>query len=93
MTRVIFHVGGGSAYIDINMHSGDHDVCTMISTIANVIICGTEERGNIVTKVYEPGHVRMCGEHIDTHDMHILEAARTALECIEDEHPEHIRIY
>ena len=37
-------------------HSGDHDTCTICSTLCNVLVCAIQLIG-VMPEVYESGHV------------------------------------
>lgn len=56
MTTVQCSVENNSIYFECVEHSGDHDTCTICSTLCNVLVCAVQSNG-IEPEVYESGHV------------------------------------
>lgn len=59
MTKIIFNVKeDGEIFFECENHSGEHDVCTIVSTLCNVLVRATEKQKLAIDK-YEEGHVRI----------------------------------
>lgn len=92
MTKVFMNIDeiSGMYYESIN-HAGDNAVCTIVSTLSNVIVeqCFIEEHE---PTIYNKGHVRV--------DMPYSKDAQTVFRAVEGvmrqaahQHPDHIKIY
>lgn len=92
MTKVFMNIDeiSGMYYESIN-HAGDNAVCTIVSTLSNVIVEQCFIEGHEPT-IYNKGHVRV--------DMPYSKDAQTVFRAVEGvmrqaahQHPEHIKIY
>ena len=92
MTKVMISIDeiSGMYYECIN-HAGDHDVCTIASTLSNVIVEQCFIEGHEPT-IYNKGHVRV--------DMPYSMQAYAVFRAVEGvfnqaarQHPENIKIY
>ena len=92
MTKVMMNIDEISGmYYECIEHSDDHDVCTIISTLSNVIVEECFVEGHEPT-IYNSGHVRV--------DMPYSKEAYTVFRVVEGvmrqvarQHPENIKIY
>lgn len=56
MTTVQCSIEQNTIFFECVEHSGDHDTCTICSTLCNVLVCAVQANG-IEPEVYESGHV------------------------------------
>lgn len=92
MTKVFMNIDEISGmYYECMNHAGDHDVCTIVSTLSNVIAEECFIEGHEPT-IYNKGHVRV--------DMPYSKEAYTVFRAVEGvmnqvarQHPDHIKIY
>lgn len=93
MTKVIMHINkSGDIMFDCQNHAEDHDACTIMSTLCNVLVEATFMASNEPT-IYNPGHVRI---DITNADYPTLEVFRTVMNVIKQaaaQHPDFIKIY
>ena len=93
MTKVMLRVDDhGAAFYDCMNHSGDHDVCTIMSTLSNVLVAECFRAGYEPT-TYNDGHVRI---DISRATYPLIEVFRCVEECINrvaEQHPEFIKVY
>ena len=61
MTRVTFKFSDNEIYCECENHAGDHDICTICSTLCNVLVCENMRYG-INPIIYEPAHVVILGD-------------------------------
>lgn len=82
----------GTIFFDCLNHCKDRDVCTIISTLCNVIVHAAMKCG-VEPTVYEPGHVNVV---VDFPPLTLEETIHTVMDLIEvvrDDHPDLIKIY
>ena len=92
MTKVMMNIDEISGmYYEVIEHSDDHDVCTIISTLSNVIVEECFVEGHEPT-IYNSGHVRV--------DMPYSKEAYTVFRAVEGvlhqvarQNPECVKIY
>ena len=92
MTKVMINVDElNGIYYEAMTHAEDHDACTIVSTLSNVLAEECFIEGNEPT-IYNKGHVRI--------DMPYSKEAHTVLRAVEgvlrqaaNQLPEHIKIY
>lgn len=92
MTKVMINIDDISGmYYEAMTHADDHDVCTIVSTLSNVIVEQCFIEGHEPT-IYNKGHVRV--------DMPYSKDAYTVFRAVEGvmqqaarQHPDHIKIY
>lgn len=93
MTKVMMNINkAGDIMYDCQNHADDHDACTIMSTLSNVLVEAAFMAGKEPT-IYNPGHVR-----IDLYDAPYptLETFRAVLGVIKQavkQQPEHIKLY
>ena len=92
MTKVMMNIDEISGiFFDCINHAEDHDACTIMSTLCNVLVEECFHEGCEPT-IYNKGHVRI--------DMPYSESAYKVFRIVEgvmhqaaDQHPDHIKIY
>lgn len=92
MTKVMINIDDISGiFFDCQMHSGDHDACTIISTLCNVLVeeCFRQDRE---PTIYNPGHVRIDMPYSDA-AYEVFAAVEEVMQQAARQHPEHIKIY
>ncbi len=93
MTKVMINVGkDGSFFFDCENHSEDHDVCTIASTLCNVVVAGCIEKGHKIDE-YKPGHVHITGDECDKETSAILRTVLSVFEQVQEQNPESIKVY
>ena len=94
MTKVIINTGedGRSFFFDCENHSGDHDVCTVASTLCNVVVSRCQEKGYRIDD-YRPGHVCAHGDHCDESTSAILRTVLHVFEELQEQNAGLIKIY
>ena len=93
MTKVMMNIDRqNSIMFDCQNHADDHDVCTIASTLCNVLV-EAAFRADSEPTIYEPGHVRLdiFKAHDDT--LEIFETVMAVMKQAADQHPEFIKIY
>ena len=94
MTKVIISIAdnGGAFFFDCENHSDDHDVCTIASTLCNVIVSWCMERGYRIDD-YKPGHVRITGDDCDKATDALLRTILRVFEQVQEQNPAFIKVY
>jgi len=94
MTKVIISMGedGGAFFFDCENHSKDHDVCTIASTLCNVVVARCLEKGYKIDD-YKPGHVRIAGDHCDEQTNAVLRSVLYCFEEVQEQNPGLIKVY
>lgn len=95
MTKVILRIEkDGSLMFDCLNHSGDHDVCTIASTLCGVLCQAcTRFDENFEPTVYSDGHVRIDLSMTDETLREIFQVVEDVMQAAVNKHPEHIKIY
>ena len=94
MTKVIISMGdeGGAFFFDCENHAGDHDVCTIASTLCNVVVARCQERGYKIDE-YLPGHVRITGDKCDEGTNTVMRTVLRVFEELQRQNPDFVKIY
>lgn len=94
MTKIIISPGddGGSFFFDCENHSGDHDVCTIASTLCNVVAQRCMDQGYEID-IYEPGHVRISGDKCDEGTNVVLRTVLKVFEELQYQNPDFVKVY
>ena len=93
MTKVIMHIDNyGEIFFDCLNHNSDYDICTIISTLCNVLVVETI-RAHWQPKVYEPGHVTIEMSNADEKVAEVFRAVLRVFEDVQEQHPNQIKIY
>lgn len=93
MTKVMMNINkSGDIMFDCQNHADDHDVCTIMSTLSNVLVEATFMAGKEPT-TYNPGHVRIDIYDADFSTLEIFRAVMGVIKQAAKQHPEFIKIY
>lgn len=79
-------------YFECVNHAGDHDVCTMVSTLCNTLVLRCDKRGYDVEK-YDAGHVRINIERADTGTCIVARALLDQFLYMEQFYPDYVKVY
>lgn len=90
MTTVTISHSWFSAFLNVEGHAGDHDVCTIISTITNMVAAALPE--GVEPDIYEDGHVMIKRDAAERRVIAVTEVAETMFKELEAEYPEHIKV-
>lgn len=77
---------------DCQNHADDHDACTIISTLCNVLVEATFMAGYEPT-VYNKGHVRIDIPCADDETLHLFDAVWNVMRQAEKQQSEFIKLY
>ena len=93
MTMVMMHLNkAGDIMFDCDNHADDHDACTIMSTLCNVLVEATFMAGKEPT-TYNPGHVRIDIFDADYPTLEVFRAVMGVIKQAAKQHPEFIKIY
>ena len=94
MTKVIISIGddGSSFFFDCENHSGDHDVCTIASTLCNVVVQRCMDMGYEIDE-YKEGHVRISGDKCDEGTNMVMRTVLKVFEEVQRQNPDHLKVY
>jgi hypothetical protein len=93
MTKIIMNIDKDSNIMfDCQNHADDHDVCTIISTLCNVLVEATF-RADYEPTIYNPGHVRIDIPKAQDDTLEIFETVMGVIKQAARQHPEFIKIY
>ena len=94
MTKVIFATQDYGLMFDCMNHASDHDVCTTISTLCNVLVeaCFRFDKDFKPTK-YGKGHVRIDLKFTDDNILAVFNAVMGVMYQLQSQHPKHMKIY
>lgn len=92
MTKVLMNIDelNGIMYDCLN-HSDDYDVCTIMSTLSNVLV-EAALRAGYEPKEYQKGHVRI-DIPAGTSVTETFRAVEGVIHQVAEQHPEYIKIY
>lgn len=92
MTKVMMNIDDISGiFFDCINHADDHDACTIMSTLCNVLVaeCFRQDRE---PTIYNKGHVRIDMPYSDA-AFEVFAAVEEAMRQAMHQHPDHIKIY
>lgn len=93
MTKVMMHINkSGDIMYDCQNHADDHDVCTIMSTLCNVLVEATFMANNEPT-IYNSGHVRIDITDADYPTLEVFRAVMGVIKQAAEQHPDFIKIY
>lgn len=93
MTKVIMIIDEHSNIMfDCMNHADDHDVCTIVSTLCNVLVEECFTLGKEPT-TYHEGHVRIDLSEAPYPAIEVFRAVGKQLERVEHKYPDYVRIY
>lgn len=93
MTKAIMNIDDlGSIFFDCINHAGDHDACTIVSTLCNVLVeaCFNEDKE---PTIYNKGHVRIDMENASKETIAIFRTVEKVLNHASEQMPDNIQIY
>ena len=92
-TKVIFDIkDNGEVYFDCLNHASDHDVCTIVTTLCDVLVAEALMLNHEPDK-YEKGHINIYLPATERHHREVFKAVKMVFEHIEDEHPGQVKVY
>lgn len=93
MTKVMMHINeAGDIMFDCLNHADDHDACTIMSALCNVLVEASFRAGSEPT-VYNKGHVRIDLYHADYPIAEVFRTVEKVMRQAEKQHPDNIKIY
>ena len=93
MTKAILTIDESSNMMfDCINHADDHDACTIMSTLCNVLVQRTFDIDREPT-VYNKGHVRIDISNADQETMNMFRTVYKVMEQAAESQPEYIRTY
>ena len=93
MTKTIFNYSvNGDIMFDCINHAEDHDACTIMSTLSNVLVEASCRAGTEPT-IYNKGHVRIDLYKADYPTVEVFKTVEAVMRQAAEQHPDHIRIY
>lgn len=94
MTKIILTITANrkDIFFDCLNHTGDHDVCTIISTLCNVLVAECL-RLNTKPTIYEEGHVRIDLEYASAPTIEVFRAVEEVFKGVERNHPDIVKVY
>ena len=93
MTKVVFNYEkNGDILFDCMNHADDHDVCTIISTLCNVLV---EECFAVDSEptVYNPGHVRIDLYEASYPTLEVFRVVEKQIQHVAKQNPDFVKIY
>ena len=92
MTKVIMNIDDISGiFFDCINHADDHDACTIVSTLCNVLVEECFRSGHEPT-VYNKGHVRIDMPYSEE-SFHVFRTVEAVMKQAARQHPDYIKIY
>lgn len=99
MTKIICLLNDGNVYFDCTGHTGyqneetgNNDVCVAISTLCCMLIRYMDSIG-IEPQICKDGHVLFNRANMDKKTITVFKAARMQLEALQEDYPDHVKIY
>lgn len=77
---------------DCTNHADDHDACTIMSTLCNVLVEATFMIGGEPT-IYDKGHVRIDISNADDATLHLFGAVWNVMGQASNQMQDYIRLY
>lgn len=92
MTKVMMNFDEMSGiFFDCINHADDHDACTIVSTLCNVLVEACFRAGHEPT-TYNPGHVRIDMPSTPE-TLEVFRTVQFVMTQAAEEHPDFIKIY
>ena len=93
MTKAIMQISPlDGVFFDCTAHADDHDACTIMSTLCNVLVEATLEADYEPT-IYEAGHVRIDMEYASEKTNHVFQTVWNVMKQAEKQMPDYIKLY
>lgn len=99
MTKVICFINNGNIYFDCFGHSDfknpntdNNDVCVAVSAICGMLVRYAASKG-ISPKICKDGHILFNTSVQGKKIVGAFEAAVIEMQALQDEYPEHVKVY
>ena len=93
MTKVMMNADPISGiFYDCLNHADDHDACTIISTLSNVLVQACFDADCEPTE-YSKGHVRIDMPSVDEKTIYLFDEVFKVIKSAARQHPDHIKLY
>ena len=93
MTKVMMNKDKhNNIMFDCQNHADDYDVCTIVSTLCNVLVESCFRAGGEPT-IYNPGHVRIDITKAQEDTVEVFETVFEVMKQAAKQHPDYIKIY
>lgn len=89
MTKILISIYRTSCYYEAQGHAGDHDVCTIISTLEGVLT--TTQKPRVYDQ--ETGHCQIVIDEATDEQKHIFKAVRDVMQQVAEQYPDCIKMY
>lgn len=87
MTKVIITIHRDSVFFECESHAEDHDTCTIVSTLCNVLAVQS------YPQVYEPGLVKIVDNSPSEATKAVFTAVEKVLREAAKQNPEYLKVY
>ena len=93
MTKVIMNIDKqGNIMFDCINHAEDHDACTIMSTLSNVLV-EASCRAGVEPTIYNKGHVRIDLYEANYPTIEVFRIVDAVIRQAAEQHPDHIKVY
>jgi len=93
MTKAVFNYStNGDVMFDCINHAGDHDACTIMATLSNVLVESAYRAGKEPT-VYDKGHVRVDLYNAEYPTVEVFRTVEAVMRNAAKQMPDNIKIY
>lgn len=93
MTNITMSIGvGNNLFYDAEYHAGEHDACTIISTVSSMLIAEAERCG-IKPAVLEKGHCRIGIPDASPEAVEVWKCAEEVLTDLSHQMPQYVRMW
>lgn len=94
MTKIMMDINPllRTIMFDCQSHADDHDACTIVSTLTNVLV-EAAIRAKSCPTAYGKGHVRLDISGADDKTIYLFETVLEVMKQAADQQPDYIRIY
>lgn len=94
MTKILLDINDYGLMFDCINHADDHDVCTIVSTLCNVLVKACTRFDNeFEPTIYQKGHVRIDLKMTDSTLIEIFNTVLSLLKEVQRQHPEYVKVY
>lgn len=93
MTKAIMTISPiDGIFFDCESHADNHDACTIMSTLCNVLVDATLATGDNPA-IYEPGHVRIDMDYASEKTCHVFQTVWNVMKQAAEQQPDYIKLY
>lgn len=95
MTRVTLKTDShGDIFYDCENHAGDYDVCTIMSTLSNVLVAAALSEGVQPLEYDEDsGHVRIDIDYASAETVKVFDTVMEVIEQVAEQYPDYVKVY